>query len=47
VLSTQCDNVVATRLYESRGWRKILEPISFGPEYPPYRIMGKQLRRNA
>ena len=43
VLSTQVDNTAAIALYEGRGWRKILEPIVFGPDYPPYRIMGKEL----
>jgi ribosomal protein S18 acetylase RimI-like enzyme len=44
VLSTQCDNNAAIRLYERRGWQLVLEPIVFGPEYPPYRIMAKDLR---
>ena len=44
ILSTQCDNVAAIALYAGRGWQLVLEPIVFGREYPPYRIMGKELR---
>jgi ribosomal protein S18 acetylase RimI-like enzyme len=43
VLSTEVANVPAITLYRGRGWEVVLPEISFGPEFPPFLVMGKEL----
>jgi ribosomal protein S18 acetylase RimI-like enzyme len=43
VLSTERTNEPAIKLYRGRGWRVICDEIRFGPEYPPYLVMGRDL----
>jgi ribosomal protein S18 acetylase RimI-like enzyme len=43
VLSTEQDNEPALALYERCGWQVILERIDFGPDYPPFVVLGKDL----
>jgi ribosomal protein S18 acetylase RimI-like enzyme len=43
VLSTDRTNEPALSLYRSRGWQVICDEIQFGPEYPPYLVMGRDL----
>jgi ribosomal protein S18 acetylase RimI-like enzyme len=43
VLSTERSNTGAIALYSRRGWHVILDEISFGDEYPPFLVMGRDL----
>jgi len=43
VLSTQQDNQRALGLYVRRGWQVIVPEIEFGPDYPPFCVLGKDL----
>ncbi len=43
VLSTEQDNEAARALYSGRGWQVIVEELSFGDDYPPFVVMGKDL----
>ena len=44
VLSTQQDNERALGLYRRRGWEVIVREIDFGAGYPPFCVLGKDLR---
>jgi ribosomal protein S18 acetylase RimI-like enzyme len=43
VLSTEVENEPAIRLYAGRGWKVVVPEIDFGPGYPPFLVMGKEL----
>jgi ribosomal protein S18 acetylase RimI-like enzyme len=43
VLSTEQDNEPALALYRNRGWELIVDELSFGSEYPPFVVLGKDL----
>jgi ribosomal protein S18 acetylase RimI-like enzyme len=43
VLSTEQDNEAALALYDRCGWQVILDEIDFGPGYPPFVVLGKEL----
>lgn len=43
VLSTERTNEPAINLYRARGWQVICDEIRFGPEYPPFLVMGRDL----
>jgi ribosomal protein S18 acetylase RimI-like enzyme len=43
VLSTEVDNEPALALYRGRGWQVVLPEIDFGPSFPPFLVLGKQL----
>jgi ribosomal protein S18 acetylase RimI-like enzyme len=43
VLSTEVDNEPALALYRGRGWQVVVPEIDFGPEFPPFLVMGKEL----
>ena len=43
VLSTERSNERARRFYAKRGWKTLLEEISFGAGYPPFVVLGKRL----
>ena len=45
VLSTEVDNEPALGLYRRRGWQVIVPEIDFGPELPPFVVLGKDLTR--
>jgi ribosomal protein S18 acetylase RimI-like enzyme len=46
VLSTQKENEAAIALYERRGWQ-IVGEVEFGPAYPPYHVMARELAGRA
>jgi ribosomal protein S18 acetylase RimI-like enzyme len=43
VLSTEIDNEPAIGLYLGRGWEVVVPEIEFGPGYPPFLVMGRNL----
>jgi ribosomal protein S18 acetylase RimI-like enzyme len=43
VLSTEVDNEPAIALYRGRGWEVVVPQIDFGPDFPPFLVMGKHL----
>jgi ribosomal protein S18 acetylase RimI-like enzyme len=43
VLSTEVDNEPAIGLYLGRGWEVVVPEIEFGPGYPPFLVMGRNL----
>jgi ribosomal protein S18 acetylase RimI-like enzyme len=43
VLSTEIDNAPAIALYRGRGWEVVVPEIDFGPDFPPFIVMGKRL----
>jgi ribosomal protein S18 acetylase RimI-like enzyme len=43
VLSTEVANEPAIGLYRGRGWQVVVPELSFGPEFPPFLVMGKEL----
>ena len=43
VLSTEVENYLARALYLRRGWEIVVPEIDFGPDYPPFLVMGKEL----
>lgn len=43
VLSTEVENEPATALYLARGWEVVVPEIHFGPGYPPFLVMGRDL----
>jgi ribosomal protein S18 acetylase RimI-like enzyme len=43
VLSTERDNAPALALYHGCGWQVILDEIDFGPDSPPFVVLGKDL----
>jgi ribosomal protein S18 acetylase RimI-like enzyme len=43
VLSTEVENEPATALYLGRGWEVVVPEIDFGPGYPPFLVMGRNL----
>jgi GNAT superfamily N-acetyltransferase len=44
VLSTQRGSRKARGFYAKNGWSELAD-VDFGPGYPPYIVLGKQLRR--
>jgi len=45
VLSTEVDNEPAIALYRGRGWEVVVPEVHFGPELPPFVVMGKELSK--
>jgi ribosomal protein S18 acetylase RimI-like enzyme len=43
VLSTETDNEPALALYGARGWQVVVPELDFGPAYPPFLVLGKEL----
>jgi ribosomal protein S18 acetylase RimI-like enzyme len=43
VLSTEVDNQAAVALYDGRGWEVIVPELDFGPDFPPFLVMGREL----
>jgi ribosomal protein S18 acetylase RimI-like enzyme len=43
VLSTEVDNEAAIALYSGRGWEIIVPEFDFGPDFPPFLVMGREL----
>jgi ribosomal protein S18 acetylase RimI-like enzyme len=43
VLSTEVDNEAAIALYGGRGWQVIVPALDFGPDFPPFLVMGREL----
>lgn len=43
VLSTESDNEPAIALYRNRGWEVVVPEVDFGPDFPPFLVMGKRL----
>ena len=43
LLSTEVDNEVAIALYSGRGWEVIVPELDFGPDFPPFLVMGREL----
>jgi ribosomal protein S18 acetylase RimI-like enzyme len=43
VLSTEVDNEPAIALYRGRGWQVVVPEIDFGPDFPPFLVMGLEL----
>jgi len=43
VLSTEVDNEAAIALYSGRGWEVIVPELDFGPDFPPFLVMGREL----
>jgi ribosomal protein S18 acetylase RimI-like enzyme len=43
VLSTEVDNEAAIALYSGRGWEVIVPELDFGPAFPPFLVMGREL----
>jgi ribosomal protein S18 acetylase RimI-like enzyme len=43
VLSTEVDNEAAIALYSGRGWEIIVPELDFGPDFPPFLVMGREL----
>lgn len=43
VLSTEVDNAAAIALYRGRGWHVIVPELDFGPDFPPFLVMGREL----
>jgi ribosomal protein S18 acetylase RimI-like enzyme len=43
VLSTEVDNEAAIALYSGRGWEVIVPELDFGPDVPPFLVMGREL----
>ena len=43
VLSTEVDNEAAIALYGGRGWQVIVPELDFGPDFPPFLVMGREL----
>ncbi len=43
VLSTEVDNEAAIALYSGRGWEVIVPELDFGPDFPPFLAMGREL----
>jgi ribosomal protein S18 acetylase RimI-like enzyme len=43
VLSTEVENEPAIGLYRGRGWELVVPEIHFGPGYPPFLVMGREL----
>lgn len=43
VLSTEVENEPAIALYRGRGWEVVVPEIDFGPRYPPFLVMGREL----
>jgi ribosomal protein S18 acetylase RimI-like enzyme len=44
VLSTEVENEPAIALYLGRGWEVVVPEIEFGPGYPPFVVMGRDLQ---
>ena len=43
VLSTEVENERAIALYRGRGWQVVVPELDFGPEFPPFLVLGKEL----
>jgi ribosomal protein S18 acetylase RimI-like enzyme len=43
VLSTEVDNEAALGLYCGRGWQVVVPELQFGPDFPPFLVMGREL----
>jgi ribosomal protein S18 acetylase RimI-like enzyme len=43
VLSTEVANEPAIGLYRGRGWEVVVPEIDFGPDFPPFLVMGREL----
>ncbi len=43
VLSTEVENEPAQALYRGRGWQVVVPEIDFGPGFPPFLVMAKEL----
>ena len=43
VLSTEVDNVAAIALYCGCGWEVVVPELDFGPDFPPFLVMGREL----
>jgi ribosomal protein S18 acetylase RimI-like enzyme len=43
VLSTEVDNEAAVALYGGRGWQVVVPELHFGPDFPPFLVMGREL----
>ena len=43
VLSTEVDNEAAIALYSGCGWEVVVPELDFGPDFPPFLVMGREL----
>jgi ribosomal protein S18 acetylase RimI-like enzyme len=43
VLSTEIENEPAIGLYLAKGWEVVVSEIDFGPGFPPFLVMGRNL----
>ena len=43
LLTARADDERVRRFYSKHGWRVVLPELSFGPGYPPYAVLGREL----